>query len=55
VVLLTRLCSVKYINNEDNIDARVLALVCIRAYKRSREGTGSQVSGGEVLCECVSV
>jgi hypothetical protein len=24
----------------------VLALVCSRVYKRSREGTGSQVSGG---------
>jgi hypothetical protein len=30
--------------------ARVLALVCSRGYKRAREGMGSQVSGGEVLC-----
>jgi hypothetical protein len=35
--------------------ARVLALVCNRGYKRSREGTGSQVSGGEVSCESLSV
>jgi hypothetical protein len=35
--------------------ARVLALICSRGYKRTSEGTGSQVSGGEVLCGCVSV
>jgi hypothetical protein len=29
---------------------RVLALVCSRGYKRAREGTGSQISSGEVLC-----
>jgi hypothetical protein len=35
--------------------ARVPALICSRGYKRTREGTGSQVSGGEVLCGCVSI
>jgi hypothetical protein len=35
--------------------ARILALVCSRGYKPAREGTGSQVSGGEVLCGCMSV
>jgi hypothetical protein len=34
--------------------ARVLALVCSRDYKRSREGTDFQISGGEV-CVCVSL
>jgi hypothetical protein len=34
---------------------RVLALVCCRGYKRTREGMGSQVSSGEVLCGSVSV
>jgi hypothetical protein len=34
--------------------AHVLALVCIRGYKLSREGMRSQVSGGEVSCEYVS-
>jgi hypothetical protein len=33
----------------------VLALVCSKGYKRSREGTGSQVYGRKVLCVCVSV
>jgi hypothetical protein len=35
--------------------ARVFALVCNRGYKRATKGMGSQVSGGEVLCGCVSV
>jgi hypothetical protein len=30
--------------------ACILALVCSRGYKRAREGMGSQVFGGEVLC-----
>jgi hypothetical protein len=34
--------------------ARVLALVRGKGYKRAREGTSSQVSGGKVLCGCVS-
>jgi hypothetical protein len=35
--------------------ARVHALVYSRGYKWSIEGAGSQVSGGKVSCECVSV